>query len=154
MTVALAPVAEPKILPRVTRIFLLRDNRFALLGKIYPAWHHHHDQRLAWLPGGRCEAGETAAACALREATEELGITPLQLQPVFRCVNRFGSPMRFYACPAWTGTPAVRELDTFLPTVYWPTRREFVPLCAHLGLQVEAQLVQAVEQLVDRGLLR
>jgi 8-oxo-dGTP pyrophosphatase MutT (NUDIX family) len=64
-------------------------------------------------PGGRCEAGETPWAAALREAHEEVGIDPGQ-------VRLLGLSTHFRTLTGYHITPVVGVLDTPTPFVLNP----------------------------------
>ena len=67
-------------------------------------------------PGGRCDVGETAAACALREADEETG-----LDPGLGEVAGYLSPISTFSSQSFI-TPVVGFLDG-RPRPRRPTRR-------------------------------
>lgn len=62
-------------------------------------------RRGCWdLPKGKCEAGEIPEACALREVSEELGVTPqaLQLRALLgRTVHAYPFNSRYAVKPTW-----------------------------------------------------
>lgn len=87
------------------------------------------------LPGGRCQPGEAAVACAIREAWEELAVppdevellgplTPLYIAPSGHCVQPFVASM--------------------------PRRPEFRPALGEVAEVIEV----ALDDLAGRGLLR
>jgi ADP-ribose pyrophosphatase YjhB (NUDIX family) len=74
----------------------------------------------AWVAGaaGHIELGETAAATAMREAAEEIGvvITPVDLQPATVMQRTDGTGLQreqrvdwFFTARSWAGEPTIRE---------------------------------------------
>lgn len=68
-------------------------------------------------PGGKLEAGETPETAMIREAQEELGITPVTYSPLtfLHEARETGSPDAYcvtvyvYLCTGWDGEPTARE---------------------------------------------
>jgi 8-oxo-dGTP diphosphatase len=63
-------------------------------------------------PGGKIDPGESAAAAALRELAEELGVTldPTTLAPIsFAQGPQGGVLILLYACWRWTGEPQLLD---------------------------------------------
>ncbi|WP_245772018.1 NUDIX hydrolase [Rhodothermus profundi] len=62
-------------------------------------------RRGCWdLPKGKCEPGETPEACALREVSEELGVTPVTLRlraPLGRTVHAYPLDGYYAVKPTW-----------------------------------------------------
>lgn len=65
---------------------------------------------------GHVEAGESVIACALREAAEEIGVTPLDLAPLTSLHRTDGSedPVEqrvdwIFTCRRWEGEPRILE---------------------------------------------
>ena len=77
-------------------------------------------------PGGRLEAGETPAACAVREVVEELGVTPTGLTEsgVLRFLFVDGYSMHCYVFRADDCVGDARETDEAAPL--W-TRLDAIP---------------------------
>lgn len=63
--------------PNAASVALIENGRVLLIQRARPPYRH-----LWTLPGGRREAGETAAQCAAREVLEELGLSVRGLLPV------------------------------------------------------------------------
>jgi 8-oxo-dGTP pyrophosphatase MutT (NUDIX family) len=59
--------------------FFEKQNEAHLLFLKRPEGSYRHAGQIAF-PGGRREAGETALACALREAQEEVGLSPADVE--------------------------------------------------------------------------
>lgn len=70
-------------------------------------------------PGGRIEDGETAAAAAVRETEEEIGVTPLQVREAgeltFQFVDGYGLHCLVFVAGGLEGEP--RETDEAEP--FW-----------------------------------
>jgi 8-oxo-dGTP diphosphatase len=52
-------------------------------------------------PGGKCEAGETLAACLARELHEELAVVPVDVRELFSTTHGYAEKtveMHFFAC--------------------------------------------------------
>lgn len=68
-------------------------------------------------PGGRMEPGESATECAVREAQEELGITPSELscrgELNFQFVDGYGLSALVFSAAAFSGEPI--ETDEAMP---------------------------------------
>lgn len=64
-------------------------------------------------PGGRLEGNESIAQCAVREAQEELGITPLNPEKVgellFQFTDGYSIHVHVFRSPDLTGTPVETE---------------------------------------------
>jgi 8-oxo-dGTP diphosphatase len=68
-------------------------------------------------PGGRLEAGESIEACAVREAEEELRITPTGLEyggeNLFQFVDGYSIHVHVFRASGFSGTPS--ETDEAVP---------------------------------------
>ena len=88
-----------------TLLFVVTQSRVLLIHK-----KRGHGAGKINAPGGKIEDGETAAACAVRETYEEVGITALdpQLLGTFKFVDRIATQWLGYAfvATAYEGTPA------------------------------------------------
>lgn len=89
---------------REGRVLLIRKKRGLGAGKING-------------PGGRCEPGETACACALRETEEELGIRPRDLVLLgdnrFQFYDGYSIHVFIFRAGSFDGEP--RETDEAIP---------------------------------------
>ncbi len=106
-------------LVQVAVAILIRPNGEYLLasrpqGKGWAGWWE--------FPGGKIESGETPAQALIREAQEELGITPTQMQPWIK--RRYDYPathdaeaktvlLHFFFVHAWQGALQAREGQQF-----------------------------------------
>jgi mutator protein MutT len=81
----------------------------------------------AWeFPGGKCEAGETLAACLARELMEELGIDAVVGDEVFTTSHDYGDrtvELHFLRC-RWEGDPS----PLLSQEMRWVTRDELSSL--------------------------
>lgn len=68
------PVTEA---PNAASVAIVRNNMVLLIKRAYAPYQH-----LWTLPGGRIEAGETIEQCAMREISEEVGLTIRNPRPV------------------------------------------------------------------------
>ncbi len=97
-------VATLLFILRKGRVLLIRKKRGLGAGKINA-------------PGGRLEAGETLAACAVREVTEETGITPVAPRARgglrFQFVDGYALECHVFSADGYTGE--LRETDEALP---------------------------------------
>lgn len=109
---------------RAGQILLIRKKRGLGAGKING-------------PGGRLEKGETALASAIREAQEEIGVTPTGLVlagelffqfldgyklhvSVFSATDCFGTLIESdEATPIWTAIPAIPYHDMWQDDPFW-----------------------------------
>ncbi len=57
------------------------------------------------LPGGRLEKNESPRDAAIREATEEVGLTPSIFESACQLVDLSGTDYSFYLCRQWEGEP-------------------------------------------------
>ncbi len=75
--------------------------------------HDHLHQGGLWeFPGGKLEAGETAIQGLARELREELGIKPLQAEPLIRVTHHYHDRsvlLEVYRVPEFTGLPQGME---------------------------------------------
>lgn len=109
------------------RILLIRKKRGLGAGKVNG-------------PGGRLEAGESFAACAVREVREELCVTPLHLvkmgQHAFQFIDGYSTFVHVYRAADLAGTPAETEeaepfwcdLDAIPFDRMWEDDRYWLPL--------------------------
>ncbi|MES9969715.1 MAG: Nudix family hydrolase [Candidatus Thiodiazotropha sp.] len=69
---------------------------------------HMHQGGLWEFPGGKCEAGESIQQALLRELKEELGILPLDYQPLIRVRHDYGDRellLEFFRVTRFQGVP-------------------------------------------------
>jgi 8-oxo-dGTP pyrophosphatase MutT (NUDIX family) len=78
-----------------------------------PASMRHHAGQIS-LPGGECGAGETTLDCALREASEEIGLSPSEVEVLGNLTDVFVPVSRYRIQPVvgW-----VRHLPPWQPQV-------------------------------------
>ncbi len=57
------------------------------------------------LPGGRLEKNESPRDAAIREASEEVGLTPSIFESACQLVDLAGIEYCFYLCRQWEGEP-------------------------------------------------
>jgi len=94
-------------------VLLVRD------GKVLMGRRANSGFRDGWygLPAGHIEEGESAAACAVREAKEETGvdISPAALRPVHVMFRKSETGRTyfdvFFRADAWSGEPRIGEPD-------------------------------------------
>ncbi|MGH9464910.1 MAG: 8-oxo-dGTP diphosphatase [Thermoanaerobaculia bacterium] len=115
-----------------TLVFVVRDDEVLLIRKLRGLGAGKINA-----PGGRLEPGETHAACAVREAREEVGIEPLDLAEagelffqfldgysiqvrVFRAGGCAGEPRSTdEAIPAWTPLAAIPFAEMWADDAIW-----------------------------------
>jgi mutator protein MutT len=95
--------------PLAVHVFLVQEGKVLLMRR---AGSGYADGQLG-LPAGHVDLGETPTACAVREITEELGITldPKQLRPAGTMFRQSQEPRVdiFFTARAWEGEPEIRE---------------------------------------------
>ena len=95
-----------------TLIFVIRDGQILLIRKKRGLGAGKING-----PGGRIDPGETPAQCAVREAQEELHITPLDVKPCGELFFQFADGFKLHGyvflAHAFEGTPP--ETDEALP---------------------------------------
>jgi 8-oxo-dGTP diphosphatase len=126
--------------PNAASVALIDRERVLLIQRARPPYGGH------WtLPGGRCEPGENAEACAVREVREELGLTAWALRPVSRLILGQGAfHLQVFATEAFEGEIA--------PSGEVAAHRWVRPAQLH-GLAVTPHLPQVLEaafRLFDR----
>lgn len=110
-------VADRSTVVPASYLYLLAEDRVLLQQRRNTGYVDGH-----WVAGaaGHVELGETAAACAVREAAEELGIMVAEpdLQPltVMQRTNGTADPLEqridwFFAARRWHGQPRIQEPD-------------------------------------------
>lgn len=95
--------------PLAVHVFLAQQGKILLMRR---AGSGYADGRLG-LPAGHVDLGETPTTCAVREVTEELGITldPDALLPGGTMFRNSQEPRVdiFFTTRSWDGTPEIRE---------------------------------------------
>ncbi len=90
-------------------IFFIRDNQ-VLLGKR----KNSYGEGLIGLPGGRVAPQETLEQCLIREASEEVGVIPIEYSPI-GLVKEWQKTHFFlhfiFVCTKWRGKIANLEPD-------------------------------------------
>lgn len=105
-----------------TLVFVVRDGAILLIRKLRGLGAGKVNG-----PGGRIEPGESAEACAVREAQEELCITPTGLEAMgelrFQFVDGYGLHCHVFRASGLDGTPTATEeaipLWTALDAIPW-----------------------------------
>lgn len=103
--------------PVVVHVLLERDGRYALLKRANTGFMDGYYA----LPGGHQEQGESVAAAAARELTEELGIVPETLTPAAVLPYRSGRHQGvnfLFSCAAWQGEPVINEPELFAELIW------------------------------------
>ena len=92
--------------PNAASVAIVRDGKVLLIKRAYAPYQH-----LWTLPGGRIEPGESIEQCAIREVTEEVGLTIRNPRPVL--VQSLGRDGTFRLAVFATGdfTGQVRASD-------------------------------------------
>ncbi len=117
---------------RATLCFIVKDGRIMLIRKKRGLGAGKLNG-----PGGRLEPGESLLACAIRETQEEIGLTPLHLEPrgelhfqftdgyslhctVFLARDFHGAPIETdEATPLWHDTHAIDYDDMWEDDRHW-----------------------------------
>lgn len=88
---------------RATLLFVIRDGQILLIHKKRGLGAGNING-----PGGRLEPGETTLAAAIRETQEEIGVTPVDVQPggelYFQFVDGLALHVAVFRAPDFTGT--------------------------------------------------
>ena len=94
------------------------------------------------LPGGMAERGETPEEAAIREAQEETGMIPEDLELLHHDVGRHGSTYIFLTT-SWSGYPKLGwENDAML----WASPEQALEMSLVPGLSAALQALQAVSR--------
>jgi 8-oxo-dGTP diphosphatase len=139
---------------RATLVFVVRDGQVLLIRKKRGLGAGKING-----PGGRIDPGETPHACAVREVQEELGCTPLALEPlgelrfqfvdgysihayVFRAGGPDGEPVETdEAVPLWVSLDALPYDEMWADDRLWlPLVLERTPFTARFVFDGDAML--------------
>jgi len=96
-------------------VVIHRDGKFSAI--------HHAKRHQVEFAGGKCDPGESAEACAVREAREELGVEVFNLRPLYT-TPILGTDGLHYVCTVFQADadPKASLVSSSEGVAFWATR--------------------------------